>query len=73
MTKQLLAKVDTVIGAVRSTKNLADLIKQYPGTLDIMILDMTDIPAIHDTMRMAFGKHDRGDVLISNAGYGLFG
>lgn len=73
MTKQLLVKGDTVIGAVRSTKNLDELIKQYPDTLDIMILDMTDIPAIHDAVRMAFGKHDRIDVLVSNAGYGLFG
>lgn len=73
MTAQLLAKGDTVIGTVRNAKKVEDLMEEYPDTFDVMVLDMTDIPAVHDTVRMAFGKHDRIDVLVSNAGYGLFG
>lgn len=73
MTKQLLEKGDTVIGTVRSTKKVEDLKNKYPETFDVMILDMTDIPAVHDTIRMAFGKHGKIDVIVSNAGYGLFG
>lgn len=73
MAQQLLAKGETVVGTVRSTKKIEDLIQKYPDTFDAMLLDMTDIPAVHDTVRMAFGKHSRIDVLVSNAGYGLFG
>ena len=57
MTKLLLEKGDTVIGTVRSTNKVAELMKQYPETFGCKILDVTDVPAVrkqvHRQMRVA--------------------
>ena len=73
MTKQLLEKGDTVIGTVRSTGKVQELIELYPGTFDCQILDVTDIEHIHSFIPEMFEKHGRIDVVVNNAGYGLFG
>ena len=73
MTKQLLENGNTVIGTVRNTKKVEELITKYPETFDCRILDVTDVPAVHATVDAAFEKHGRIDVIVSNAGYGLFG
>ena len=73
MTKQLLKKGDTVIGTVRSTEKVKDLIAAYPDAFDCVLLDVTDVPAVHRVVKEAFAKHGKIDVVVSNAGYGLFG
>lgn len=76
MTKQLLAKGDTVIGTVRklpSSKGVEELRAKYPKTFDTPILDVTNVPRVHEVVDEAFKKHGKIDVIISNAGYGLFG
>lgn len=73
MTRQLLEAGDTVVGTVRNTKKVEGLMAQYPDTFDCMMLDVTDVPAVHATVEAAFAKHGRIDVIVSNAGYGLFG
>lgn len=73
MTRQLLEKGDTVIGTVRNTTKVATLINAYPETFDCRILDVTSTAAIHKTVDDAFAKHGKIDVVVSNAGYGLFG
>lgn len=73
MTKQLLESGNTVIGTVRNTEKVKDLIAQYPDTFDCRILDVTDVPAVHQVVDTAFEKHGKIDVIVSNAGYGLFG
>ena len=73
MTKQLLESGNTVIGTVRNTKKVEDLIAKYPLTFDCRILDVTDVPAVHATVDAAFKEHGKIDVIVSNAGYGLFG
>ena len=73
MTKQLLEAGDTVVGTVRNTAKVQNLIDQYPDTFDCVLLVVTDVPTVQKTVKDAFAKHDRVDVIVSNAGYGLFG
>lgn len=73
MTKILLKKGDTVIGTVRNTAKVESLIKQYPDTFDCRLLDVTDVAAVQQTVKESFEKHGKIDVVVSNAGYGLFG
>jgi len=49
------------------------LIDEYPLGFDCQILDVTDVPAVQKTVHTAFEKHEKIDVVVSNAGYGLFG
>ncbi|WP_327332598.1 SDR family oxidoreductase [Streptomyces anulatus] len=72
LTTQLLERGDTVIGTVRSLDKVADLSEQYPDTFRPEILDVTDTPAVRKTVDEAFAA-GRVDVIVSNAGYGLFG
>lgn len=73
MTKQLLEKGDNVIGTVRNDSKVRDFIEKYPDTFTCEILDVTDVPAIHRLVDDSFKKSGRIDVIVSNAGYGLFG
>lgn len=74
LTEQLLAKGETVIGTVRTEKeDIKKLAQQYPETLDVRHLDVTDVAEIRQVVNGAAKDHGRIDVLINNAGYGLFG
>ena len=73
MTKQLLENGDTVVGTVRNKDKVKEFIEKYPDAFDCRILDVTDVPAVHSTVDSAFEKHGKIDVIVSNAGYGLFG
>lgn len=73
MTKQLLEHGDKVIGTVRDLKKVADLLEKYPDTFFSKVLDVTDVKAIQELVDLSFIKHETIDVIVSNAGYGLFG
>ena len=73
MTKLLLERGDTVVGTVRNTAKTEELVKKYPDTFDCEILAVTDVPAVHKTVDDTFARHGKIDVVVSNAGYGLFG
>jgi NAD(P)-dependent dehydrogenase (short-subunit alcohol dehydrogenase family) len=73
LARQLLEKGGSVIGTVRGRDKAAAFMKRYPDTFICEVLDMTDVPAIHALVNRSFEKLGRIDVVVSNAGYGLFG
>lgn len=73
MTQQLLARYDRVAATVRNPDSLRDLRERYGDALWVGTLDMTDGPAIRRVVDAAFAAIGRIDVVVSNAGYGLFG
>jgi len=73
LASQLLDRGDTVVGTVRRLDSAADLVQKYPGTFRRELLDVTDVAAVRDVVDRSFGSLGRIDVVVSNAGYGLFG
>ena len=73
LTRQLLERGDCVVGTVRDSAKVADLGQQYPETFRAAKLDVTDTAALRTIVDRSFAQLGRIDVIISNAGYGLFG
>jgi NAD(P)-dependent dehydrogenase (short-subunit alcohol dehydrogenase family) len=73
MTEQLLERGDRVAGTVRKMDAMNDLKARYGDLLWLAHLDVTDTPAIHQVVNKAFADLGKIDVVVNNAGYGLFG
>ena len=73
LTEQLLARGDRVAATLRSVSALDDLKARYGAQLWVARLDVTDSAAVRQVMAQAFAELGRIDVVVSNAGYALFG
>jgi len=73
MARQLLAEGHTVIATARRPEALARLRQDHPSRLDVVQLDLVEADSITAVVESAFKRHDRVDVIVSNAGYGLLG
>lgn len=73
MTEQLLARGDRVAATVRRPEELDDLKSRYDDQLWVTTLDLTDMSSISETVEAAFDAFQQIDVIVSNAGYVLFG
>jgi NAD(P)-dependent dehydrogenase (short-subunit alcohol dehydrogenase family) len=73
LTDQLLARGDRVVGTVRDTSKVSDLLEAHPETFRAELLDVTDTSAVREVVDRTFAQLDTVDVIVSNAGYGLFG
>jgi NAD(P)-dependent dehydrogenase (short-subunit alcohol dehydrogenase family) len=73
LTELLLERGDRVAGTVRRMEPLADLKTNYGDRLWLAHLDVTDRPEVRRVVDMAFADFGTIDVVINNAGYGLFG
>jgi NAD(P)-dependent dehydrogenase (short-subunit alcohol dehydrogenase family) len=73
LTTQLLNRGDTVIGTVRRPDAVVDLADKHPDTLHVEILDVADGSAVRALVDRVYDQLGRIDVVVSNAGYGLFG
>jgi NAD(P)-dependent dehydrogenase (short-subunit alcohol dehydrogenase family) len=73
ITAQVLARGDRVLGTVRKHQDAADFSSRYPNTFASAVLDLADTASIRNTVNNAFSELGKVDVIVSNAGYGLFG
>jgi len=73
LTQKLLARGDHVLATTRSAGSLDGLAAQYPQQLKVLALDLGDTDALRHGIDAAFASVKRIDVVVSNAGYGLFG
>ncbi|WP_421865341.1 SDR family oxidoreductase [Parvibaculum sp.] len=73
ITEKLLARGDRVTATLRKPGPLDDLKERHPGNLDVVLLDVTDMGAVSRAVDEAFARMGRIDVVVNNAGYGLFG
>jgi NAD(P)-dependent dehydrogenase (short-subunit alcohol dehydrogenase family) len=72
-TKAALARGDKVAATARNTDTLKDLADKYGGNILPIQLDVTDRKADFAAVKRAHDHFGRLDVIVNNAGYGLFG
>jgi hypothetical protein len=73
ITEALLERGDRVAGTVRKLEARNDLKAKYGDRLWLANLDMTELPAVRCVVNKVFAELGTIDVIVSNAGYGLFG
>ncbi|MEK8073421.1 SDR family oxidoreductase [Rhodococcoides navarretei] len=73
LTEQLLARGDRVAATLRKPESLAALAERYPATLWVRQLDVTNTAQIREVVGAAFAQLGSIDVVVSNAGYAVFG
>ncbi|MFE6286200.1 SDR family oxidoreductase [Streptomyces sp. NPDC057877] len=73
LTEQALERGDRVAATLRTPERLDDLAAKYGDRLWRARLDVTDTAQLEEVTGRAFAEHERVDVVVSNAGFGVFG
>ncbi len=73
LTEQALARGDRVAATLRTPSQLDDLVAVNGDRLRVRQLDVTDIMQMGRVVEEVFTDHERIDVVVSNAGFGVFG
>ncbi|GAP52930.1 SDR family oxidoreductase [Streptomyces azureus] len=68
-----LERGDRVAATARTTDSLADLVAAHGEAILPLTLDVTDKAAVTEAVKRAHDHFGRLDVVVNNAGYGLFG
>ncbi|MFE7114747.1 SDR family oxidoreductase [Streptomyces sp. NPDC057654] len=73
IAEQALMRGDRVAATLRRPEQLDDLAAAHGDRLWRASLDVTDSARIEEVTAQAFADHERIDVVVSNAGLGVFG
>ncbi len=73
MTEKLLARGDRVVATLRQVDKLSSLQTRYSNQLLLLPLELTESASLRKAVAEAFAWAGKVDVVVSNAGYGLFG
>ena len=68
-----LERGDRVVATARNASTLTDLVERYGDNVLALKLDVTDKAAVEAAIARAHEHFGRLDVVVNNAGYGLFG
>ncbi|MEU4250710.1 SDR family oxidoreductase [Amycolatopsis sp. NPDC026612] len=72
LVEQVLARGDRVAATLRRPGQLDDLAARHGDRLWVRALDVTDTARVRAVVDEAFAAHERIDVVVSNAGHGVF-
>lgn len=73
LAEEVVRRGDRLVATVRKEGTNSDLVEQAPSRVKIITLDVTNAEQIRSGIQAAKDAFGRIDVLVNNAGYGLFG